>query len=128
MIEMEMVKCFDIAKMALDTQTEECVGQYCVNEDAVEFVKSFCAGLDKLVDNLFANEEENVGFSVDINESTMDIEFTVSCSHLNVEEKNDKFYELLLNAKEVSFSCNTQDDIIIIKFVVSGIWDLICEE
>ena len=125
---MNRVKCFDIASLTLDTQTKECAGQYCVNEDAVDFVRNFCSGLDKLVDNLFANEEENVGFSVDIDEPTMDIEFTVSCSHLNVEDKNDKFYELLLNAKSVTFSSNTQEDVIIIKFVVSGIWDLIGEE
>lgn len=125
---MSRMKCIDIAKMALDAQTEEVSGVYSVNPKRMTFVDEFCSGLDEFVDGLFKSGEENVSFSTDVNEETMDIEFSVSCSTI-FAEKNNVFFELMLNSKSVSFENDAESkDTIIVKFIVDGIWDLICEE
>lgn len=111
------MKSYDIVESVTDEATKQFFGMREI-PTRKEFLKNVCDDIDALIERTEAES-----FSVDIDESAMDIILCVTCPEVIAEERDHPLHQVLVNTK--SFSVRKSPDMedgIEFQFRVQGIW------
>ena len=111
------MKSYDIVESVTDEATKQFLGMREI-PTRKEFLKNVCDDIDALI-----KRTEAESFSVDIDESAMDIILCVTCPEVIAEERDHPLHQVLVNTK--SFSVRKSPDVedgIEFQFRVQGIW------
>ena len=111
------MKSYDILESVTDEATKQFLGMREI-PTRKEFLKNVCDDIDALI-----KRTEAESFSVDIDESAMDIILCVTCPEVIAEERDHPLHQVLVNTK--SFSVRKSPDVedgIEFQFRVQGIW------
>ena len=108
---------YDIVESVTDEATKQFLGMREIPARK-EFLKNVCEDIDVLI-----AQAEAKSFSVDIDESTMDIILCVTCPEVIAEERDHPLHQVLVNTK--SFAVRKSRDVedgVEFQFRVQGIW------
>lgn len=111
------MKSYDIVESVTDEATKQFLGMREI-PTRKEFLRNVCDDIDALIERTEAES-----FSVDIDESAMDIILCVTCPEVIAEERDHPLHQVLVNTK--SFSVRKSPDMedgIEFQFRVQGIW------
>ena len=111
------MKSYDIVESVTDEATKQFLGMREI-PTRKEFLKNICEDIDALIERTEAES-----FSVDIDESAMDVILCVTCPEVIAEERDHPLHQVLVNTK--SFTLRKSQDIedgIEFQFRVQGIW------
>ena len=111
------MKSYDIVESVTDEATKQFLGMREI-PTRKEFLKNVCENIDALIERTEAES-----FSVDIDESTMDIILCVTCPEVIAEERDHPLHQVLVNTKSfVVRKSRDVEDGIEFQFRVQGIW------
>ncbi len=111
------MKSYDIVESVTDEATKQFLGMREI-PTRKEFLKNICEDIDALIERTEAES-----FSVDIDESAMDVILCVTCPEVIAEERDHPLHQVLVNTKSFTLrkSQNIEDGIEF-QFRVQGIW------
>ena len=111
------MKSYDIVESVTDEATKQFLGMREI-PTRKEFLKNICEDIDALIERTEAES-----FSVDIDESAMDVILCVTCPEVIAEERDHPLHQVLVNTKSFTLrkSQNIEDGIEC-QFRVQGIW------
>ena len=108
---------YDIVESVTDEATKQFLGMREIPARK-EFLKNVCEDIDALI-----AQAEAKSFSVDIDESTMDIILCVTCPEVIAEERDHPLHQVLVNTKSfVVRKSRDVEDGIEFQFRVQRIW------
>ena len=112
-----MVKIFDVAEAVINEACKKFGETFVINAENYEIFKGYCEALDTTLKEFSAST-----FSVDVDETTKEIEIVFNCEEIIIDDKKHIFYELISRA--VSFSvCTPSADVLIVYFKFPSLWD-----
>ena len=112
------MKSYDIVESVTDEATKQFLGMREIPARK-DFLKNVCEDLDALIAQADAES-----FSIEIDETSMDIILCVTCPEIVVEEQEHPLNQVLVNTK--SFAVRKSQDIedgVEFRFRVQGIWE-----
>lgn len=114
---MGKITCFGVASMVLDEVTDRNKGNYVEVPRGREYIAELCAGFDELCAKFEAKS-----FSVDVDETTMNVIMEVECEDLEAKI-GDGLFGLTAAAQTFSIKVSDEDkECVKIRFVFDGIW------
>ena len=115
---MRFINCFDMVEIAIDSFSTSNTDVVRVSPSKKELLRHYCDILQKISDDF-----DGAGFSVDIDEHTMDITVSLVCEDFEVRTMKQEFINLLNDLKGFGVKY-FDDDHYEVSFTFEGIWIL----